>query len=213
MSVQVTIDQLKRLAPNMRRVYYNSLEDGQAILDRYRVSDNNLRICHFFAQVLHECGALTIFFEDLNYSSIGLVRTWPRRFKPLGPLDPDDYANNPQLIADAIYGGRMGNSSPGDGYSYRGHGMLQLTGKDSYRSVTKDIRQWNPAAPDFVSDPDSSVSATWSLAVGAAEWAYLGCNELADEDNIRRVTYRINGGYTGLAQREEWLRRTKAVWG
>ena len=94
----------------------------------------------------------------------------------------------------------------------RGRGLLQLTGKDSYRDATTSLRIQNPAAPDFVIAPDEVFTAQWCLAVAAAEWAAKGCNALADQDNVQRVTRAINGGLIGLSDRMEWLRLTKAVW-
>ena len=106
----------------------------------------------------------------------------------------------------------MGNTGPNDGFTYRGRGLLQLTGKESYESATRTVRALNPAAPDFVAAPDAVFSAQWCLVVAAAEWTAKGCNALADEDDIRKVTRRINGGLIGLRDRMEWLRLTRAVW-
>jgi putative chitinase len=106
----------------------------------------------------------------------------------------------------------MGNTGPNDGFTYRGRGLLQLTGKDSYQEATEVLRAQNPAAPDFVATPDAVFSAPWCLAVAVAEWASKGCNALADEDDIRKVTKTINGGLIGLSDRTERLRLTKAVW-
>ena len=106
----------------------------------------------------------------------------------------------------------MGNTGPNDGFTYRGRGLLHLTGRDSYFEATTNLRKQNPAAPDFVAMPDAVFSAQWCLAVAAAKWATVGCNAFADQDDIRRVTKAINGGLIGLSDRTDWLRRTKAVW-
>jgi len=63
-----------------------------------------------------------------------------------------------------------------------------------------------------VSNPDAVIDAAWCLKVAAAEWSAKGCNALADQDLINSVTKRINGGLIGLAERKEWLKRTKAIW-
>jgi putative chitinase len=137
---------------------------------------------------------------------------WPSRFKPIGALDPREFAHNQEKLGNAVYGGRMGNNGPNDGFTYRGRGLLQLTGRDSYAEATTNLRNQNPAAPDFVTTPDAVFSAQWCLAVAAAKWAAVGCNALADQDDIRKVTRAINGGLIGLSDRTDWLRRTKAVW-
>jgi putative chitinase len=212
MAVTVTLDQVMQLAPNTRSSYRQAFQNGQAVLDRYAISDTPLRMAHFMAQVLHESRALTVQFESLNYSPERLPQVWPLRFRPKGPLDPDGFAHNPQGLANQVYGGRMGNVDPADGFKYRGRGLLQLTGRESYRAATKVLRNDFPDAPDFVANPDAVILREWCLAVAAAEWATKGCNALADRDDIKAITRAINGGKIGLAERMEWAKRTKAVW-
>ena len=212
MAINVTLAQIAQLAPNARSSYREAFQDGQAVLDRHGISDSALRVAHFMAQILHESGALTIQFENLNYSAQRLPKVWPSRFKPKGPLDPETHAHNPQKLANVVYGGRMGNTGPDDGFTYRGRGLMQLTGRDSYAEATTCLRKHTPAAPDFVVSPDDVISAQWCLEVAASEWAEKGCNAFADQDDIRKVTRAINGGFIGLADRMEWLRRTKVIW-
>ena len=212
MPVNVTPEQIQRLAPNARSSYREAFQNGQPVLDRCGISTTPLRVAHFMAQVLHESGGLAIQVESLNYSAERLPKVWPTRFKPTGPLDPAAFAHNQQKLGNEVYGGRMGNTAPNDGFTYRGRGLLQLTGKDSYQEATTTLRAQNPGAPDFVALPDAVFGAEWSVAVAAAEWASKGCNALADQDDIRKVTRAINGGLIGLSDRTEWLRLTKAVW-
>jgi putative chitinase len=212
MSVNVTLDQIQDLAPNARSSYREAFQNGQPVLDQFGISATPLRVVHFMAQVLHESGGLAVQVESLNYSAERLPKVWPSRFKPTGPLDPSAFAHDQQKLGNEVYGGRMGNSGPNDGFTYRGRGLLQLTGKDSYQEATTMLRSQNPAAPDFVASPDAVFSAQWCLSVAAAEWASKGCNAFADQDDIRKVTRAINGGLIGLSGRTEWLRLTKAVW-
>ena len=212
MTVMLNPAQVLHLAPNTRSGYRDAMQNGQSVLDRYGISANPLRVAHFMAQVLHESGALTIQIENLNYSAPRLAVVWPSRFKPKGPLDPQAFANNPAKLANEVYGARMGNTGANDGFTYRGRGLLQLTGKQSYRQATVDLRSNEPAAPDFTAAPDEVFGARWCLAVAASEWAAKGCNALADEDSIVKVTRAINGGLIGLAERRDWLARTRAVW-
>ena len=212
MSIQITPGQIAALAPSARSSYREAFANGQEVLDRFGISATPLRVAHFMAQMLHESGALTIQFENLNYSAQRLPVVWPSRFMPKGPLDPAAYAHNPEKLANEVYGGRMGNSAPGDGFRYRGRGLLQLTGKDSYAEATRILRQTNAKAPDFTADPDAVITAAWCLEVAASEWFSKGCNEPADHDAVKIVTKRINGGLIGLSERIEWTRRTKFVW-
>ena len=212
MPVVVTLDQVDQLAPRCNAQYRQAFSSNTGVFARYGISARRLRVVHFMAQVLHESGALTLQYENLRYSADRLVKIWPRRFKPLGPLDPNDYADNPEKLANEVYGGRMGNDAPGDGYLYRGRGLLQLTGKDSYVRATTFLRQATPAAPDLVREPDAVVSAAWCLYVAAAEWAARGCNQAADQDDVGKVTRLINGGEVGLSERIMWTGRTRRVW-
>jgi putative chitinase len=212
MPVTVTLDQILHVAPNARSSYREAFQNGQPLLDRFSISDTPLRLAHFMAQLLHETDGLANQIESLNYSAERLPQVWPARFKPTGPLDPADFAHNQQKLGNEVYGGRMGNTDPNDGFTYRGRGLLQLTGKDSYREATATLRAQDPAAPDFLEMPDAVFGAQWCLAVAAAEWASKGCNAHADVDDIRKVTKAINGGLIGLSDRMERLRLTKAVW-
>lgn len=212
MAVKVSLDQILHLAPNVRSSYREAFQNGQGVLDQCGISRTALRVAHFMAQVLHESGGLAIQIESLNYSAERLPQVWRTRFKPVGPLNPADFAHNQQKLGNEVYGGRMGNTGPNDGFTYRGRGLLQLTGKDSYREATTMLRAQNPAAPDLVNVPDEVFGGQWSLAVAAAEWLAKGCNALADEDDIRKVTRAINGGLIGLSERMECLRLAKAVW-
>jgi putative chitinase len=212
MPLNVTLEQIRRVAPNARSSYRDAFQNGQPVLDSCGISATALRIAHFMAQVLHESGGLTFQIESLNYSAERLPKVWPKRFKPTGPLDPAPFAHNEEKLGNEVYRDRMGNTAPNDGFTYRGRGLLQLTGRESYEGATRAVRAHNPAAPDFSLSPDAVFSAEWCLAVAAAEWSSKGCNALADRDDIQRVTRAINGGLIGFADRKEWLRLTKAVW-
>ena len=212
MQVLVTLEQIHKLAPGARDGYAAAFAAGQPRLDDAGIAASPLRVAHFIAQLMHESGGLTKEYENLNYSARRLVQVWPWRFQPHGPLDPDDYAHNARKLANEVYGGRMGNTGPQDGYLYRGRGLLQLTGKGNYVAATERVRRCLPDGPDFVSDPDAVLAPQWCLAVAAGEWASRGCNELADRDDLEQITRRINGGTTGFAMRQEWLRQARLVW-
>ena len=212
MAVAVTLEQITRLAPSVRPGYGEAFAAGQQVLESFSIADSPLRVAHFIAQLMHESGALTKEYENLNYSARRLVQVWPWRFKPHGPLDPEAYANNARKLANEVYGGRMGNTGPQDGYIYRGRGLLQLTGKGNYAVATARVRRCVPSGPDFTQAPDAVLTPDWCLAVAAGEWASRGCNQLADADDLEQITRRINGGTTGFLERQEWLRQAKLVW-
>jgi putative chitinase len=212
MTVNVTLAQILQLAPKAQAVYREAFDAGQPVLDRFGISETPLRVAHFLAQIMHESGGLTVQFENLNYRAERLAQVWPSRFRPTGPLDPNEFAQNPSKLANEVYGRRMGNSEPDDGFKYRGRGLLQLTGKSSYLEATSILRKQDPEAPDFVLMPDEVISPRWCLAIAASEWAERGCNAMADADDIQKITRRINGGLIGLNDRIKWAERTKAIW-
>ncbi|TFW33389.1 glycoside hydrolase family 19 protein [Massilia horti] len=221
MAVCVTVDQLARLAPQMRPGYREAFQIGQGVLDHWGISATPRRVAHFLAQVLHESQALTVEYENLSYSAQRLAQVWPARFRPHGPLDPGAYARNPRKLANLVYGGRMGNTRPDDGYTFRGRGLLQLTGRDAYARVTALLRAaaagqapGQPAGtvPDFVARPDAVLDPCWCLEVACAMWCDKGCNELADDDDLDQLTRRINGADNGLAERGEWCRSAGEIW-
>lgn len=211
--VVITPGQVEQLAPLALPEYRTAFNEEQHVLEQFEIAASALRVSHFMAQVLHESAALTRTVESLRYSAQRLATVWPQRFLPRGPLDPASYADDEVRLAEEVYGGRLGNDRPGDGYRYRGRGLLQLTGKDNYAQASAVLRAAYPAAPDFVANPDAVASARWCLGAAAAIWVTNGCNQAADEDNVVLVTTRINGGTVGLAERRRWLARTRDVWG
>ena len=127
MPISITLDDLRHLAPNARSSYRQAFEYGPPLLDESGISASPLRVAHFMAQVLHESTGLSVQIESLNYSPQRLPQVWPSRFKPKGPLDPALFAHNEEKLGNEVYGGRMGNDQPGDGFKYRGRG-LQIVG-------------------------------------------------------------------------------------
>jgi predicted chitinase len=202
--IAVTTDQLQRLAPKMLPNYRDALAGADQVLAKYGINDSGLRLAHFMAQILHESGAFTIRTESLNYRAERLLDVWPTRFKTLEDAQP--FAQNPEALANNVYGGRMGNVDPGDGWKYIGRGLLQLTGRESYEKYGKQL------GVELAANPDLAFSAEWCLPIAAAEWAASNCNTFADADDVRKVTKAINGGYIGIEERQVWLAKTKPIW-
>jgi putative chitinase len=166
--------------------------------------------------VLHECGRLTIREESLNYSFAGLTGTFgkhritPERARELCRMD--GRGANQEEIANCVYGGEwgrknLGNTEPGDGWRYRGRGLIQITGRNNY------TKRGQLLGIDLAGQPELVVDPRFALEIAAAFWKSAGCNELADRsDDARAVTKAVNGGDTGLPEREELLRLTRRTW-
>ena len=158
-----------------------------------------LRRAHFWSQLAHESGLRPI-QENLNYSVYGLLSVFPKYFTHVNVME---YANKPEKIANKVYGGRMGNTEPSDGWKYRGRGYIQMTGKDTYKRLSDAVGVDYVSDPDkLLNDPDAIVAALWF-------WKDRKINKLADIDDVVGVTKKINGGLIGLADRKKKLQILK----
>lgn len=146
----------------------------------------------FVGQVLHETAKLESLEENLNYSSKRLCQVWPVRFPDEGVAAP--YAFNPERLANKTYGGRMGNTEPGDGWRYRGRGIPMVTGKDNYELLEHLTGMPLVANPDLLKDPDMALQC-------AVLWWEKKVPDSAI-DSIDRVSRAVQGGTTGLSDRQ-----------
>ena len=180
--------------PHAKNELVDALVGATDILNVYEIN-TPLRMAHFLAQTSHESGGFRAVEENLNYKAETLTKIFPKYFRD---KDPDDYAKQPEKIANLVYGSRMGNGDPstGDGYRYRGRGLIQLTGKDNYSRFAEALEFDLDEVVEYLATPEGAIeSAAWF-------WAENGLNELADKDDVIAVTKRINGGTIGLAERQ-----------
>ena len=163
-----------------------------------------LRAAHFIAQVAHESGSFKYKTENLNYSDKALRAVFGKYFK--SDEEAKKYARKPEEIANVVYANRMGNgdTSSGDGWKYRGRGLIQLTGCENYTKCGEHIGKDLIESPDLLTtDPEAAVAAAcWY-------WQSRDLNKLADLDDVNRITKKINGGFHGLEDRKKYLSRAK----
>lgn len=151
----------------------------------------------FLAQCGHESGGFRIMVENLNYSASGLERVFSKYFSKAG-RDANEYAGQPEKIANIVYANRMsnGDTESGDGYRFRGHGFIQLTGRYNFTEFGKDTDMTAEEAVEYAKTLDGALeTALWF-------WKTNNLNKYADRKDIRGMTKRINGGYNGLKDRE-----------
>ena len=159
--------------------------------------DSINRLAHFISQCSHESNNFTRVEENLNYSEEVLLKIFPKYFTP---KLAEEYARKPRFIANRIYADRLGNGSEmsGEGWTYRGRGYIQLTGKQNYINFDKECTDNIVANPDLVATKYPLISAAWF-------WKANGLNELADRgsdsETISKITKRVNGGSIGLSDR------------
>lgn len=169
----------------------NELAAEYAPLISYYAQQYNVdELPMFIAQVAHESGRFKATVENLNYSAAALIATWPSRYDA---VKAQEHHRKPELIANWVYSWRMGNNANGDGWNYRGRGLIQLTGKANYRAFQIDSGKPVLANPEMLEDSCGAVeSACW----------FWEKNVAGRYKTVRECTRIINGGYNGLADRE-----------
>ena len=211
----VTIVRL--VAPHAKQNYLAAFDAGDALLAEHEIT-TPLRLAHFLAQVMHETGALTIEEENGNYSAERLIEVFGGTRHRITSAEAHHIAHNSEAIFNRVYGiegahnprilaRELGNTEPGDGWKYRGRGILQTTGRGNYRRIGQNC------GVDFEAYPKLVLSAEHALKPAIAEWSEGNLNTAADRDDIVAITRKINGGLNGLASRRAWLAKIKRVIG
>lgn len=193
---ELTKEQLRQMLPKNPYIDYWHKALTQLLPD-YEINTGK-RIAAFVAQCAHESGNFMVLQENLNYRWQSLRKLFPKYF----PDDAiaQDYASRPnkqEAIANRIYGSRMGNGpeESGDGYRYRGRGLIQLTGRQNYT--------WFAASLEISPEEASEYLMTFEGAAQSACWFWETnkLNQWADKGDILTLTKRINGGTIGLDDR------------
>jgi putative chitinase len=183
--------------------WYNALNE---ILPEYEINTPK-RVAAFLAQCAHESGGFKFLKENLNYKAASLRKVFPKYF-------PNDaiaaqYAGKGEMIANRVYGARMGNGpeETGDGYRYCGRGLIQLTGKDNYSWFAASLDMPVEDVPEYLGTFEGAVqSACWF-------WESNNLNEFADKGDILTMTKRINGGTIGLEDRKKHYEHALHIFG
>ncbi len=159
--------------------------------------DTPKALANFMAQVEHESGGFQRLEEGFRYTrGIEQITSKVKSALREGPealeaARQEALRNQPEKLAELMYGGRMGNDQPGDGYRYRGRGYIQLTGKDIYAEAGRDLEL------DLLNDP--GLAAKPEHAEKIAIWYWQKKVPARAQGNVKAATKAINGGYNGLA--------------
>jgi putative chitinase len=203
MALSLTGSQLIKVVPNMAPARANAIADRiTTIAPGYGINTPDI-LHEFLANVAHESGGFRVKEENMNYSAKRLRQVWPSRFKTLEAAGK--YAHQPEKLANLVYGGRMGNFLPGDGWTFRGGGFIQLTGRDMYTKYGKWLGWEGDGLPEAVRTDDF-------YALDSACWLFAIEKKLIDEaisDQFERVVRSINGGVIGLSDRQAYYQRAK----
>lgn len=174
-----------------------------AALARFGIS-TPIRVAGFLSQIAEESGELRRVIENLNYSAESLVKVWPKRFTP---EEAKAFARKPEAIANRAYANRNGNGpeASGDGWLYRGRGLIQITGRRNYRKCGVALQLDLETSPCLLAAPEAAaLSAAWC-------WDANRLNQLADQEDIAGITHAINGGYAALEDRKSYFRAAKTA--
>ncbi|WEJ72842.1 glycoside hydrolase family 19 protein [Pseudomonas sp. PSE14] len=208
--MQIDERQLLLILPNARPVAGVFLPALDAAMGEFGI-DAPPRAAAFLAQIGHESAQLSRCVESLTYSAQRLAAVWPRRFRSADGSPTAlarEIAYQPERIANIVYAGRNGNGdeASGDGWRFRGRGLLQVTGRSNYRAVGEGLAQPFVARPQLLGEP------RWACRSAAWWWQRHGLNELADSGRFEEITRTINGGLNGLEERTRlWLRAQEVL--
>jgi putative chitinase len=205
----ITSAVLKKFAPKADPAIVAAIVNGTADLEAAGIT-TPLRAAHFLAQLAIETGSLSKVAEGMNYSVEGLRKTFGKH-----RISDGDCAKfgrtktqkaNQEAIANIVYGGKwgldsLGNTKDGDGWRYRGGGMLQTTGRANYRKAGHEH------------DPETLRTPEGAFHSALHEWKVRGCNALADKDDVTAVRRSINGGTIGLEDTKIHLKNAKKILG
>ena len=197
---EFTKDHLDPIIPNNNDVgdWYEALCE---MLPKYGITTKR-RVAHFLSQCAHESANFKRLEENLNYSAKALRAVFGRYFGAHPKRNADEYHRNPPKIANYVYMDefrkyKMGNVNPGDGWLFRGRGLKQLTGRDNYTKFGASVGMSAEEAANYVATKKGAIeSACWF-------WDANNLNEIADTDDVRRMTKKINGGSIGLEDRQK----------
>lgn len=169
----------------------------------------------FLAQIVHESDGLRAVQENLNYSARRLPEVWPRHFylapdEANGRIDASLFEHHPDALANVVYANRMGNGpeSSGDGWRYRGRGLIQLTGRTLYAEAGAALQL------DLINQPDALLQPVAAARVAGWYWRRINGNALADpatQQSFEQLTVAINGALIGQDHREQLWKQAQTL--
>ena len=182
------------------------------MLPKYGITTDK-RIAAFVSQCAHESMDFRVLEEALSYKTETLLKVFPRYFGP-GKENPDEYARNPQKLANYVYmdknrskAGALGNVKENDGFAMRGKGLKQVTGRANHEAFGKTVGMTAEEAAEYLLTKKGALeSALWF-------WGSRNLNEVADTGDVTRLTKIINGGDIGLADRQQRFAKAMAALG
>ena len=175
------------------------------VLPKYNINTPN-RVAGFIAQCAHESLNFTVLEENLNYSAANLEKVFSKYFSKAG-RKTTGYVKQPEKLANLVYANRLGNgdTASGDGYKFRGRGIIQLTGRENYTNFGKAVGKTPDEVIEYLKTIEGALeSACWY-------WNNRNINAACDANDIVRMSKLVNGGDIGLADRKKKYEQNLAV--
>jgi putative chitinase len=205
--VTKTLAVLGSIAPGARSNYLEAIRQGGALFEQHGITTPQ-RMAHFLAQAMQETGSFTVLRENMSYSVPRMLEIFGvgHHSAKITEAEAPSLAHNQMALAERVYGlgnphkaAELGNTEPGDGFRYRGNGVLQTTGRGAHR------RMGQACGVDFEGNPDLVTAPEHALKPALQEWSDGKLNQFADQDDIRMITLRINGGLNGFEERKRFF--------
>jgi putative chitinase len=189
------------MMPDALSNYTQAIRQSGQLFERAAITTPR-RMAHFLGQTLFETGRFTILRENMNYSAQRLFDVFGVNHHSAAVTleEADNLAHHPEQIAERVYGlgnphkaQELGNEQPGDGFRYRGNGVLQMTGRSAHRKTGQ------ACGVDFEGNPDLATVPQHALTPALQEWTEGGLNAFADKNDIAEDQWRV-----------QWSSRTQA---
>ncbi len=157
---------------------------------------------------MQETGRFTVLRESMSYSVPRMLEIFGvgHHSAKITAAEAPSLAHNEPALAERVYGlgnpskaAKLGNTQPGDGFRYRGNGVLQTPGRGAHRCMGQ------ACGVDFEGNPDLVTAPEHTLKPALQEWSDGNLNHFADQNDIRTITLRINGGLNGFDERKAFF--------
>ena len=205
--VTKTVAVVTQLSPQAKNNYLQAIREGGALFEQHGIT-TPLRMSHFMAQAMTETGGFKILRESMSYSVPRMLEIFGvgNHSAKVTAAEAPGLAHNERALAERVYGlgnprkaNELGNTQPGDGFLFRGNGVLQTTGRGAHK------RMGQAFGLDFEANPELVTAPEHALKPALKEWSDNNLNNFADRNDITTITRRINGGLNGFADRKAFF--------
>ena len=202
-----TLNAVKQLSPQAGSNYLDAIRNGGSLFIAHGITTPQ-RMAHFMAQAMTETGGFTVVRENMSYSVPRMLEIFGvgHHSARVTAAEAPGLAHKPEALSERVYGlgnptkaEDLGNTKPGDGFRYRGNGVLQTTGRGAHRKMGQAF------GLDFENNPDLVTAVEHALKPALKEWSDNNLNKFADRNDIRTITERINGGLNGFEERKRFF--------